>query len=138
MKFEIKSKQILVGFFVTFLCVLFSTWYIFILTKDYNYYLEGYCPANNETCFYRDCSEDGSCYEYQQEIYSIFKISAKEFEKCGGINCSDSCLKGELVCEQIICDSENYEQCYDSGKFNKASEDINSAEEEAATGLLAQ
>ena len=73
--------------------------------------VEAACDPDTTSCYYRDCSEEDACYEYQEEVYKIFEVPASEFEKCGGLSCAEQCESGAIACEEVACDAET-EECY--------------------------
>jgi hypothetical protein len=112
MKIKFETPQFLFSLFITFIAVIISTAYIFFIKNDYSYLIEASCDPETTTCFYRDCSEEDSCYEYQEEIYKNYRIKATEFEKCGGLSCAEQCESGAIVCSEIVCDPAGEEDCY--------------------------
>ena len=73
--------------------------------------VEATCDPATTSCYYRDCSEEGACYEYQEEVYKLFEVPAEEFETCGGLSCAERCEAGTIACEEVTCDAET-EECY--------------------------
>ncbi len=111
MKLQFETPQFLFSLFITFIAVILSTAYIFFIRSDYSYFVEAACDPETTSCYYRDCSEEDACYEYQEEIYKLYEIKATEFKKCGGLACAEQCELGALECTEIPCEAEE-EECY--------------------------
>lgn len=111
MKLQFGTPAFLLSLFITFLAVIGSTAYIFFIKSDYSYFIEAACDPNTTSCYYRDCSEEDACYEYQTDIYKLYEIEATEFEKCGGLACVEQCESGVIECTEVACDPEG-EECY--------------------------
>lgn len=112
MKIKFETPQFLFSLFITFVAVIISTAYIFFVTNEHDYVIEASCDPETTTCFYRDCSEEDACYEYQEEIYKLYSIDSDEFKKCGGLACAEQCLSGAIECLEIACDPEGEDECY--------------------------
>jgi hypothetical protein len=112
-KLEVKkSSQTwpLTSFVVISILFVFLTAYTkYIFAKDYSFYIEGECDPLITTCFVRDCDE--YCPPNGLEIYSAYYIDASEFTSCTSNDCASICenLETAHLCEQIACDSNNYE-----------------------------
>ena len=110
-KLDRLGKYVLWLVSLSFLVVLLSTGYIFLVRKDYNFYLEAYCNPETTTCFTRDCSEPDSCPPNNLEDYRVFYVKAKDFNKCSDNSCLTECSSGQISCEEVVCGEEPSDEC---------------------------
>ncbi len=100
----------LTSFVIVSIFFVFLTAYTkYIFAKDYSFYIEGECNPTTTTCFVRDCEE--YCPPNGLDTYSAYYIDASEFSSCASNDCANICknLETAHLCEQIACDSNDYE-----------------------------
>lgn len=95
------------------LVVSWSSWYIYLYTKDYAFIVETPCPEDQamSACFVRDCSEEGSCPPNNLSVYGRWQIKASDFDKCSGQNCLEACTLKQISCQRIPCNASDGEDC---------------------------
>lgn len=121
LRFSLSTQIYLICLFLTLVAVILSTIYIFWIKKDYYYRVEAPCDPTEDTCFYRDCSEEGSCYDYEEEVYKVYRLRAEDFRQCISNSCQVKCSSGAIKCEEITCDPESDEdQCYEEPSSEEA------------------
>jgi hypothetical protein len=93
---------------ISCLVVIFCAFYFFYYKKDYEFVIEVACSPSKETCFQRDCSEEGSCPVNNLSEFKRYGLSAKDFSTCANEDCTSACETEAIKCEPIEC-TENLE-----------------------------
>jgi len=110
------SRKVIVLLITTSVCVclvLLTAYTKFIYANDYQFRIEAPCDPETESCFVRDCEE--YCPPNGLEVFSVFEISAADYEKCTTNSCENVCqsVVGDELCLQVSCDEENGDDCTD-------------------------
>jgi hypothetical protein len=88
--------------------VLYVAWFNFnkfVLTKNYEFYVEAPCDPELETCYLRDCEEE-DCPSNELGSYKLWMLSAADFKLCSDDTCATECATGAIPCEVVPCDAE--------------------------------
>lgn len=116
-KIDRAGKILLWAFSISFLVILAITSYIFLVKKDYSFYVEASCDPAFETCFHRDCAEPDSCPPNNLETYKAYEVRAEDFNKCSDNSCVNECAGGTISCQNVYCDSDAGDDCVGQLKF---------------------
>lgn len=111
MKKFTQNKAFVFIFALMFFSALFSSFYKYYYTKDYDYAVEASCDPALEKCFSRDCSNADDCPPNGLSVYKVWHIKAYDFPKCSDNSCKKECEEKTLQCEPIVCDAEAGDEC---------------------------
>lgn len=96
-----------------------SSYYKYLVLKDYIVESETSCDPYNETCYVKHCdnSEKGACTGNPDEDISYYKIEYRNARNiiCTGDNdCDFSCTESEKDCGEVACTADDSEsiECY--------------------------
>ena len=87
--------------------IVYVTWfnfYKFVITKNYDFYVEAPCNPESETCYLRDCED--YCPPNGMAEYKIWMLSAADFADCSDETCAAECESGTVKCEEVPCNPE--------------------------------
>lgn len=93
---------------IAFAYVVWFNFHKFVVTKNYDFFVEAPCDQETESCYLRDCEEE-ECPPNGLESYRVWKLLARDFTRCAEDTCADECAGGTIRCEAVACDPEEYE-----------------------------
>jgi len=94
---------------ISLFVVIASTYYIFLVKKDYFFQIEAGCDPSQEICYIQSCedSEEEGC---ETSFYKTFRLQAAQFQTCNSTgSCASDCIENKIVCENIVCDPTDSE-----------------------------
>lgn len=106
----LSRQKLLILTILVLLMPIFSNFYKFYLTKNYNYIIEQNCDDSKNICFIRNCDDD-ECPPNGLTKYRQFYIKAEDFKLCEDNSCEIECLNGQINCEEIECDVNLGDDC---------------------------
>lgn len=107
-KEENKNNFFIYMLLFSIITVVISSFYIFYIKNDYNFFIEVKCDSLNETCFFRDCENNKEiCPPNNLSYYNQYIINAKDFEKCLHGDCFDACNSKIIKCLHIKCTDDD-------------------------------
>lgn len=110
-KIGIMNKLLKLIIFLLVISALLANFYTFFFLKNYNFIVESSCNPEVEVCYGRDCSDSSECPPNNLEIYKVYSISAKDFDKCSDDSCKNECTNGLIMCKEIVCGSSSEDSC---------------------------
>lgn len=113
--------------------ILYVVWFNFdkfVLSQNYEFYVESPCDPAEETCYVRDCED--YCPPNGMAVYKVWMISAADFDECADDTCEAECESGAITCEPVPCDSEEADCSDTGGEEEGAEEDAEEAGESEA------
>ena len=98
-----KKSPLFFGIILFFLLsALAGSYYIFYVSKDYDFTFNDDCDPALQTCY---IGEDESTYR-------VFHLSAHDFDACSATGtCVAQCEAGSLACEEIMCSEDDGNTC---------------------------
>ena len=90
--------------------VVFVSYYIFFVNKNYDFTVEISCDNKIESCRYRDCSIDGVCPPNNLSLYNEYSIRASDFSSCKNDDCTLACKTGSINCVKTECTEDDFTQ----------------------------
>ncbi len=108
---ELPNRIFLITLSLSVLMVIFSTGFMFLWQKKYNFIVEAACTPSSNNCFHRDCGEFSDCPPNALEDYRVFVVSAVDFNKCGDDSCVRECTTGSFPCLERFCSEQKGETC---------------------------
>jgi hypothetical protein len=110
--------------------VVWFNFHKFVLTKNYDFYVEAPCNPAEEVCFVRDCED--YCPPNGMAVYKVWAISAADFKACADETCEEACEGGVIKCDPVVCNPEE-DDCAE-----KEEGETGSADEEKVTESLTE
>lgn len=98
------GKIIWVAVVLAFAYVIWFNFQKFVLEERYDFFVESPCDPETESCYLRDCEE--YCPPNGLSSYKVWKIVARDFDRCADDSCEAECETGKIVCEEVPCDPE--------------------------------
>jgi hypothetical protein len=85
-----------------FLYVVWFNFNKFVVTENYDFFVEAPCDAKDELCYLRSCEEE-ECPTNGLESYKVWKLVARDLSRCADDTCDRECETGQIQCEQVPC-----------------------------------
>lgn len=98
------GKVIWIVVAAAFLYVVWFNFNKFVVTKNYDFFVEAPCDAASESCHLRDCED--YCPPNGLSSYKVWKLVARDFSRCSDDSCEKECASGRVKCEPVPCDPE--------------------------------
>lgn len=90
--------------------VIYVSYYIFYIQKDYDFVVETSCDNTQESCRYRDCGIDGECPPNNLSLYNEYTINASDFASCKHDDCTEVCKNESINCVKTECTEDDFTQ----------------------------
>ncbi|MEK7463596.1 MAG: hypothetical protein AAB610_00530 [Patescibacteria group bacterium] len=98
-----KKSSIFFGIiFFLLISVLAASYYIFYVSKNYDFTFNGDCDSSTQTCY---VAEDKSNYR-------VFHLPARDFYACSTDgSCVIQCENDSIACEETMCSVDDGDVC---------------------------
>jgi hypothetical protein len=110
----ISKWSISILFLVALVAPVFSSFYKYYFTQNYDYLVEAECNPEIEICYIRDCSNPDDCPPNGYEEYKQYYLKAYDFKKCSDNSCKTECENDAIDCEEIVCGEFEEDICSNS------------------------
>lgn len=124
-----KADILLLGtLFGLALVAIGTTGYSYWYNNAYPVVVEAECDPEVQNCFYRDCEEADACPPNGLSVYTVYSVSARDFDTCADNSCKQECESGAIACEEIVCGEAEEDACIIP---NETDEPVNTENQES-------